>query len=285
MTAGAPAHRAVSIQDALLAAAASAAPFGCRVHVFDTVTSTNDIASRMATDGAAEGTLIVAGHQTRGRGRRGATFVSPAGSGLYLSTILRPSTWPSSAGDAIGVAGAITLMAGVAVVQAARAVGAATAELKWPNDVVVSLGPAGWRKLAGVLTEASTDATGALVVVLGIGVNVTEAPPDAGLARIATALSVAAGRSVRVEETASALVSSLGYAWRVLAFHGRQPIVDAWRRHAPSLAGRAVTWVEGHRLRSGRAMDIDDRGALRVETAEGTVALVAGDVAWDARDA
>ncbi len=284
MTAGFSAAWADHMQRVLVTAGATTAPFGARVHVFETVTSTNDVAAQLAADDAPEGTLVVAAHQSQGRGRRGTTFVSPAGGGLYLSTILRPSSWPTAMTDAIGVAGAITLMAGLAAVRTARELGAGAAELKWPNDVVVAAPDGGWRKLAGILTEASSNAAGALVVVVGVGMNVIEAPAGPRLPDVATSLSTVSEQPVRVDETAVALMTCFAYAWRVLAFEGRQAIVDAWRRHAPSLQGRAVSWMEGTRQRSGRAVGVDDRGALRVETAEGLTTLVAGHVDWDAAD-
>ncbi len=261
-------------------------PFGSQVHAHFEVTSTNDVASRLAAAGAPEGTVVLAATQTRGRGRRGARFHSPPDTGLYLSTLLRPAAWPSAAHDPVGVPAAITLMAGVAVLEAAHAVGASRAELKWPNDVIVpDETPRGWRKLAGVLTEASADAAGDLQVVLGVGINVRAVPSQVGLDDVATSLTDAAGRPVDVDETLTALLLSLGRAWRVLAVDGRLAVVEAWRRHAPSLSGRAVVWMDGAVRRTGVARGVDDTGALCVDTAAGQVALVAGDVAWEHRHA
>jgi BirA family biotin operon repressor/biotin-[acetyl-CoA-carboxylase] ligase len=263
-----------------------AVPFGREVHAHVEVTSTNDLAARLAADGAPEGTVVLAATQTRGRGRRGATFHSPPDTGLYLSTILRPVAWPSTAADPAGVVAAITLMAGVAVVETAHAVGVGRAELKWPNDVIVPDGTSrGWRKLAGVLTEASADAAGQLQVVLGVGINVRAVPSRVGLDDVATSLTDAAGRPVTVEETLAVVLQSLARVWRLLALHGRLAVVEAWRRHAPSLAGRTVVWREGAVSRTGVARGVDDTGALCVDTAAGQVALVAGDVAWERRHA
>lgn len=268
-------------------ASSQAAPFGNQVRVLDEVTSTNDLAARLAADGAPEGACVIAASQTRGRGRRGATFHSPRDTGLYLSTVLRPESWPSAAHDPAGVAGATTLMAGVAVVEAAHALGAMQAELKWPNDVIVphTTVPGAWRKLAGVLTEASADAAGRLQVIVGMGINVGAVPADVGLEDVATSLTAAAGRPVQVDETATALLLSLARAYRLLAVDGRLAVIEAWRRHAPSLAGRAVAWMDGAVLRTGVARGVDDGGALCVDTASGSVALVAGEVTWGHADA
>ena len=260
-------------------------PFGSQVHTHLRVSSTNDLAARLAADGVPEGTIVLAASQTQGRGRRGAAFHSPPDTGLYLSTVLRPASWPSAAHDAGGVAAAITLMAGLAVVETAHAVGASHAQLKWPNDVVVPLATRGWRKLAGILTEASADAAGGLQIVLGVGINVREVPAQVGLDDVATSLTDEAGRPVTVDETVAALLLSLARAYRLLAGQGRLAVVEAWRRHAPSLAGRGVAWMDGAVRRTGVTRGVDDTGALRVDTADGPVTLVSGDVTWERPDA
>lgn len=270
------------METAVAASAARCAPFGCRVSVHLDVTSTNDLAMRQAADGAPEGTVVIAARQRKGRGRRGATFHSPPDTGLYLSTILRPAAWPSAASDSVGVVGAITLMAGVAAVDTVHAMGARRAEVKWPNDVVVPhAASGGWRKLAGVLTEASTDVTGHLQVVLGIGINVRGVPPGVALDDVATSLADEGRPTVTLEEVAVALLAALARARDLLAHRGRAAVVDAWRRHAPSLAGRPVSWVDGDVRRTGVARGVDETGALAVDTPAGALLLVAGDVRWE----
>ncbi len=146
-----------------------------RVHFFPAIASTQDEATRLAHAGAPEGTLVVAGRQTRGRGRVGRTWFSPAGAGLYASVVLRPpappAQWP-----------ALSVLAGVAVVEELQRQGVAGARLKWPNDALIE-----GRKVAGILTDAFPDAGFA---VLGIGLNASfqgvEVPPD--LAEVATDL-------------------------------------------------------------------------------------------------
>lgn len=267
------------------AAASRTTPFGQQVHVHRVVTSTNDVAAQLAFEGCPEGALVVAAEQTRGRGRRGARFHSPPGSGLYCSTVLRPALWPSALRDPEGVPRAITLMAGVAVVEAARTLGATTAELKWPNDVIVRPdGVAGWRKLAGILAEASVDTQGLQHVVLGIGINVTATPDADELDHIATSLAAAAGRAVDLDDTIVTLLTSLSSAYRCLSIEGPARVVEAWRRYAPAMNGRRVAWADDDRWHTGLARSIDDTGALRVETSQGMTALISADLRWSLDD-
>ncbi|UCD87574.1 MAG: biotin--[acetyl-CoA-carboxylase] ligase [Desulfobacterales bacterium] len=129
------------------------------IQYFDVVASTNTEARRLAREGAPEGTLIVADAQTKGRGRLGRSWVSPPGTGLYLSIILRPdcpADWLPK----------LTLTAGVAVASTIRQTGL-TPQLKWPNDILIAD-----RKVGGILTEAVFDRRRIDFAILGIGVNV-----------------------------------------------------------------------------------------------------------------
>ena len=114
---------------------------GRKIHSYAELESTNDEAHRLADDGALHGEVVIADVQTKGRGRRGRTWVSPKGKAVTMSIVLRPSLPPARAPE-------ITLVAAVAVCEAARELGAASARIKWPNDIECR-----GRKLAGVLTE------------------------------------------------------------------------------------------------------------------------------------
>ena len=213
--------------DAVRLGVAAAVPragvFARQVLVLERTGSTNDDVARAARTGAPEGYTVIAAQQTAGRGRRGASWHSPAGAGLYLSTLLRPENWKSLRLDSASPAASlVTLMAGVAVVSALRDIGASAVELKWPNDVMVRTfeGRAGpprrtragalerrpyrresslesgtydrnsdvpWRKLAGILAEGASEAGVLRTVVLGIGINVSrsDAPEEVAARMIA----------------------------------------------------------------------------------------------------
>ncbi|HEY5999981.1 MAG TPA: biotin--[acetyl-CoA-carboxylase] ligase [bacterium] len=146
--------------------------------------STNDAAAVLAAAGWPEGTVVVAGHQHGGRGRQGRPWLSPPGTGLCFSVILRPSRPLREWADLSWV-----IAAAVAVV--ARAAGAGGVGLKYPNDVV-----AGGRKLSGVLLETRTGAGAAAALIAGIGLNVCAAVEDfpAELRELATSLRIETGR-------------------------------------------------------------------------------------------
>lgn len=145
--------------------------------------STNDDAKREASAGAPGGLVVVASHQTAGRGRQGRVWISPPGLGLYASIVIRPG-WP--AGDAAWLG----VLAGLAVLDAVRELGAASARLKWPNDVLV-----GARKIAGVLVEPRIEAGRIDFAVIGIGLNLRHRRADwpAHLADLAVSLQQLGG--------------------------------------------------------------------------------------------
>lgn len=133
-----------------------------RPEVFVTVDSTNTVCLDMAVKGESEGYVAVAGAQTKGRGRRGRSFFSPADTGIYMSILLRPSSYPGTQ------ALRITSMAAVAVCEAIESLTDCKALIKWVNDIYID-----GRKVCGILTEAHTgNEAGTLdCVVVGIGIN------------------------------------------------------------------------------------------------------------------
>ncbi len=265
------------LEAAIAAARPRLGPFS-RLWYHADVPSTNDVALAMAAAGAPAGTAVLADRQRSGRGRRGRTWISPPGAGLYLSAIVRP---PESA-PALAL---VTLAAGIAAARAVRAATGLDVELKWPNDLVVGRP---WRKLGGLLCEAA-GAAGETVqaVVIGVGVNVQAAayPPD--IARRATSLETELGRGVDrpglVVETLASLADVTARLWN----GDRVWVVAEWRRLGRAgLGGAAVRWTDRGADRRGTACDIDEDGALLVETGGHRERLVAGEVIWErlARD-
>jgi BirA family biotin operon repressor/biotin-[acetyl-CoA-carboxylase] ligase len=237
----------------------------------DEIGSTNDEAMRLAAGGAPEGTVVMAARQNAGRGRQGRAWHSPAGAGLYLSVLLRPEVTDRTA--------MLTLMAGVAAADAVeRAAGLAVA-LKWPNDLVV-LRAGGRRKLGGILAEASLAGTGPAHVVIGIGINVRRTALPAGLEAIATSIETETGSAVETGTLAAEVLASLAVGWRALRADEAPDVLAAWRRRARPLLGQRVRWTGHGTVREGSARDIDDTGALVVDTPAGAEHVVAGEVTW-----
>lgn len=263
------------LDQALRRGAPRLGPFGRRVVYCDEVGSTNDLAARFAAHGADEGTVIAAGSQTAGRGRRGREWFSPQGAGLYASLVLRPA-W-ADAGDAARVAALITIASGVALAEAVRAAAGLPVELKWPNDLVIGRP---WRKLGGILAEASTTSGRIEHVVLGFGVNIRPVRYPAALGDRATSLEAELGRSVDRGLLLVEALAALAARYADLRRGGAPALLDRWRALAPGTRGGAVEWESpGGRCR-GVAEDIGDDGALLVRIGSSVERIVAGEVTW-----
>lgn len=226
------------------------------VELHRTLSSTNDRLREMAAQGAPEWSLVLAGRQTAGRGRRGRSWASPAGN-LYLSVLLRPD-------PAVVSLTLVPLAAAVAVHEALASLGVA-ALLKWPNDVLV-----GGRKLAGLLAEASTEARGSTFVVLGCGVNVAVSP--AGV----DATSVAAERGAGSDTLlmAARIVGRLRVWYHALTRGGGPAILDAFRQRSVPWWGEEVVVSLGGEVRRGIALGVDADGGLQLRGRDGSTTSV-----------
>ncbi len=156
--------------------------------------STNNQVRRLAEQGAAEGTLVVAGQQNAGKGRRGRSWVAPAGTGIWMSFLLRPQFPPECASM-------LTLVAAMAVAGGIEEVTGLSCGIKWPNDIV-----ADGKKVCGILTEMNSDMDTIQYVVVGIGINVgmREFPPE--IRDTATSLELCLGGPVRRTKLADAVL-------------------------------------------------------------------------------
>lgn len=241
-----------------------------RLIAYDSVDSTNDIAKRLAAEGAPEGTLIWALTQRTGRGRRGRGWSSPPGN-LYQSLLLRPNCVASEAAQ-IGFVAAI----GLAETIAEFLPKAADIALKWPNDVLV-----GGAKVSGILLEAGGSG-GPTVdwIVLGIGVNIVSHPDDTPYP--ATSLIAAGATGATVERILER------FADRFLGWYGRwrdggfASIRERWLRSARGPGTDIEVRLEGEVLR-GKFLALDDTGALVLEIGAGnTRTITAGEVFFPA---
>jgi BirA family biotin operon repressor/biotin-[acetyl-CoA-carboxylase] ligase len=249
------------------------------VHYHAELGSTNDEAARLAAEGAPEGTVVLAAAQSAGRGRRGRSWHSPPGAGIYLSILLRET----GASSAAGPGSLVTLMAGGAAAEAVERAAGVVPALKWPNDLVVERhGPSGTerRKLAGILAEGSAVGGAMSSVVLGIGINVRPSAYPPELAGIVTSLETERGSSVDDGEVVAELLVALARGCRDLGAGGASRVIERWRRYGRPLLRRRVTFAGSDGPAEGVAEDIDETGALLVATPRGTVRIVAGEVHW-----
>jgi BirA family biotin operon repressor/biotin-[acetyl-CoA-carboxylase] ligase len=234
--------------------AAAAAGIVAPVRWDDATASTNATAIAMAEDGAPVWTLVAAGHQTEGRGRLGRPWADRPGGALLCSVVLRPTMPPERLG-------LVSLGAGAAMASAIDRAGGPVARCKWPNDLLVD-----GAKVGGILAESAIDDGRVRHVVVGSGVNLS--PPEG----VAGAGAVGA---VDPEELLVAYLSS----FRALLDGPEDGIVGAWRAVADTL-GRQVegTTVGGETVR-GVAADVDDDGALLIESGRGRARIAFGEVA------
>jgi BirA family biotin operon repressor/biotin-[acetyl-CoA-carboxylase] ligase len=264
------------LADALQAVRSRLGRIGQRVLFFPTIGSTNDIAARLATASDAEGTIVIADAQSAGRGRRGRSWFSPPGAGLYVSVVLTPARAVIAPDRATLL---LTLTAGVGLAEGVeRATGLAPA-IKWPNDLLV-----GHRKLAGILAEGvmtSRAPTRVHAVVLGYGINVAAAafPPE--LTDRATALEIELGRGVDRALLCAETLAALAARYEDLLAGQFDVILDGWSQRSPASRGTRVSWETADGPRSGVTAGIDDTGALLVRIGERTERLVAGEVIWN----
>ena len=233
---------------------------------YRSVGSTMDAAWELADAGAAHGTAVVAGTQTRGRGRFARDWVSGDGESLLASVILRPNA---------AIAPLLTIIGCLAVRDAIRELSGpqypVECAVKWPNDLHV-----GGRKLCGVLAEGRTDTTGAGVAVLGIGLNVNlDLTQHPELAPTATSLLAETGHAIDLRLAGDALFRSLESC-----YGGAEPaaVVARWRDAIDTL-GKRVTVRGRDATLSGLAEDVDATGRLLLRADDGVVhALSEGDV-------
>lgn len=230
-------------------------PQGCALVALDSVGSTNDHAKELASNGASEGTIVWAKEQTAGRGRHGNAWTSLPGN-LFMTLILRPQT-PAA------LTGQLSFLAAVALARTLRPLLSEPLTLKWPNDILI-----GGKKSAGILLE--TEAAGLRPVpwvVIGIGVNVTDAPEGAASLR-SLGIEVSAGE---VLESLAGRLMSLYAAWKKDGF---APIRAEWLESAGNLGGEINVRLPKETF-SGTFLGIDDSGALQLKMPDNTRKTIA----------
>lgn len=244
---------------------------GRDIRVFRETTSTNDIIDKLARDRAKEGIVVFAQSQTKGRGRLGRRWLSPAGKGLWFSLLLRPNLHPQQVTR-------LTVSTATALRRAIEQQTGLKPEIKWPNDILLS-----GKKVAGILTELHAELDRISYVIVGIGVDVNlnpaDLPPD--LRKTATSLKIALGRDVPLAELAVRLLKTLDDDYARVIAGGFPAVADEWERHCSTL-GRRVSITVGDRLLHGRAESLGDDGALLLRTDHGHLErIIGGDVALE----
>ena len=238
---------------------------GKRIDCFDSIDSTNAYLKRIALDGAPDGTVAVAAEQTSGRGRRGRSFQSAAGKGVYLSILLRPKLTPSQLMPLTG-------LIAVAMSRAVDRVAGTHSQIKWTNDLILN-----GRKLCGILTELSVEGeTGELqYVVAGIGFNVSQREEDfvGDVAKIATSILRETGKLVSRAELSAAMIEELDALYTALKTGDTRGYLDEYRRRCVTI-GREVQLLWQDTKEKVMALDVDEEFGLVVRRENGKIETV-----------
>jgi BirA family biotin operon repressor/biotin-[acetyl-CoA-carboxylase] ligase len=230
-----------------------------RIHYFQHVGSTMDVARELAKNGAKEGTIVIAQSQTCGRGRLSRQWSSARG-GIYFTVILRPKISPSYAPR-------MNFMAAIAVAATIRKLFGLKAQLKWPNDVLIA-----GRKVCGILAEMDAEMDVVNFVNVGIGINANNSV--APFHETATSLKDVLGREISKKEFLSALVAEIE-RWQPLLM--KADLLKEWKELSATL-NKEVRVVSLSEELTGQAIDIDATGALILKARDGSLRTVlAGD--------
>lgn len=240
--------------------------FARQLHCYQKIGSTNSAAIDLAEAGAPEGTVVVAEEQTKGRGRLGRSWHSPAGLGIWSSIILRPPVPPERATG-------LSLLAALAFARATEAELGLETQLKWPNDGLIA-----GRKVCGILIELSAEVDRVHYAVCGTGINVNHTVKvfPAALRKTASSLAIAAGRPVDRLAYYRRFLATFEGVYREYRREGMSPILGEYRKRS-ILLGKKVTVRQGERKVTGTAVAIDDTGALVVKTRSQEIVVRSGE--------
>ncbi|GAW27487.1 biotin--[acetyl-CoA-carboxylase] ligase [Carboxydocella sp. ULO1] len=240
-----------------------------KIFHFHQLDSTNIYARKLATAGAPEGTVVIAESQWAGKGRKGRSWQSASGKGMWLTLVLRPPILPRQTT-------LLPLLTAVAVVEAVeKTVPGAACGIKWPNDVLAQN-----RKLAGILTEMSAELDMVNFVLVGVGVNLNQDEEDFAPDLLGTAISLKqlAGDKVNRGQFTAAFINAFWKLYERYLQEGAQAVLGPWRQKALVL-GKEVIIHEYTGDWAGMALDIDEEGALLVRDEQQQIRRVlAGDV-------
>lgn len=239
------------------------------IYRFETISSTNDEASRLAREGAEAFTVVVADSQQAGRGRNGHSWVSPAGVGLYASVVLRPRV-------ATEFLPTVTLLAGIAAAEAVMGCSGLPVMIKWPNDLLIYN-----RKVAGLLCEAELFSSGDSVVIAGLGVNVntSETALPARTRFPATSLLIESGHHTDRDALLEAWVARLRDWMAIFETQGVEQILAAWRQRDALTDRKIHVLLPDRATIRGVGAGVAGDGSLLVKLDDGSVrSVIAGEV-------
>ena len=234
---------------------------------FDTIDSTNTKAQELAEKGYPSGTLVVADKQESGKGRRGRSWVSPSGTGIFMTLMIKPDINPNNASM-------LTLVAALAVAKAITSVTGEEALIKWPNDIVVNS-----KKVCGILTEMNAQFDYINHIVVGIGINVHNESFPEEISQMASSLMIEAGG--KRFHRAQIIAETMSYFEQYYdTFLKTQDLSDLVREYDELLVNmnKAVRVLDPKEPFDGKAMGITPKGELIVDTWESRKLVSSGEV-------
>lgn len=231
---------------------------GKEMCTYKSLGSTNQEAKKLALEGLDNGAVIIADEQTAGKGRRGRTWVSPAGTGIWMSILLRPDIQPQNASM-------LTIVAGLAVCEVIREFTGLKAEIKWPNDIVL-----GGKKICGLLTEMNSEIDYINFIVVGIGINVNVESFPEELGHIATSLLLEGGQSYSRKMLVKRILERFErYYLEFLKTEDLRSIIESYNSHCVNI-DRQVRVISKHKELQGIVKEVTPKGELIVVDDEGT---------------
>ena len=234
---------------------------------FDTIDSTNIKAQELAEKGYQSGTLVVADKQESGKGRRGRSWVSPSGTGIFMTLMIKPDINPNNASM-------LTLVAALAVAKAITSVTGEEAMIKWPNDIVVNS-----KKVCGILTEMNAQFDYINHIVIGIGINVHNESFPEEISQMASSLMIEAGG--KRFHRAQIIAETMSYFEQYYdTFLKTQDLSALVREYDELLVNRnkSVRVLDPKEPFDGKAMGITPKGELIVDTWESRKLVSSGEV-------
>lgn len=240
------------------------------LYTYEETDSTNLIAKKLAREGKPEGTVVVAEHQRAGKGRLGRQWISPKGSGIWLSFILRPPMLPTFAPQ-------ISFVIAVGMIRALKNTTGLDVKTKWPNDILIDR-----RKAVGILTELSAEMERINYIVVGVGVNVNQKaedfPPEFKDKSTSLKLANTGGQKFSRVKILQGILEEMEKIYNDYLDKGFASILEEWKNNSITI-GEEVEVIMGEERLSGLAIDVDKDGSLLVKKDNGDVErIIAGDV-------
>ena len=233
------------------------------LYVFDSVGSTNTVLKEMASEGAVSGTVVIADHQSDGKGRRGRSFESPSGAGVYLSYLFKPESGFDKISD-------LTSWTAVAVADAIKRAFGLDSQIKWVNDLLMNR-----KKICGILTEVTVEGESGFIdtCIIGIGINVNESSFPDEISEIATSLSIEnGGKTFNRAKLASEIIKSMD---DLKSRWPDDPYYLERYRELNITTGSKITafplMAENGQGRKGTALEINEDFSLKVKFDDGSV--------------